>query len=503
MSEKFLSVSEYDLLPSVKDFLAKEFRNCINGKWQGTASGETFEKRDPATNEVVAHVTKSTEEDVDMAVTAARNAFDNSPWRKTTGAERQDILLRFAELIDIHREELCQIECLDLGRPAADPGHCMMGINFSKYYAGIATKIAGETLVPMTLLPHVDQVFSYTLRQPVGVIAAVIPWNAPMPMFVSKVAPAIATGCTMVIKPASDTPLIAARLMELLQEAGVPDGVINLLQGPGGVVGSKLVSDPRVNKITFTGSTDVGKSIAKAAMENLTRISLELGGKSPSIIFDDADMKSAPFEASMCVYMNCGQICVAGSRLFVQRKKFDEVVASIQNRAETMKIGPGMDPENEMGPLINASQKVKVLEYMQKGIDSGAKLVTGGTGIDRPGNFVKPTIFVDVDKNAAIYREEIFGPVLIATPFDTIEDLIPEANDTNYGLAANIWTSNLNNAIKTAAAVDAGMITVNGATLPPDPNLPFGGFKHSGIGRENGKSAIDYHTEVKTVSICL
>lgn len=503
MSEKFLSVSEYELLPEVKDFLASEIKNCINGRWQSAVSGETFEKKDPATNEVVAHASKSGVEDVDLAVTAARNAFDNSPWKKMTGAERQDILLRFADLIDKNREVLCQIECLDLGRPATDPGHCMMGINFAKYYAGIATKIAGETLVPMTLLPHVNQVFSYTLRQPVGVIAAVIPWNAPMPMFVSKIAPAIATGCTMVIKPASDTPLIAGKLMELLQEAGVPDGVINLLQGPGGVVGSSLVSDPRVNKITFTGSTEVGKSIAKAAMENLTRISLELGGKSPSIIFDDADMKSAPFEASMCVYMNCGQICVAGSRLFVQRKKFDEVVASIQNRAETMKIGPGMDPENEMGPLINASQKEKVLEYMQKGIDSGAKLVTGGGGIDRPGNFVKPTIFVDVDKNAAIYREEIFGPVLIATPFDTIEDLIPEANDTNYGLAANIWTSNLNNAIKTAAMVDAGMITVNGATLPPDPNLPFGGFKHSGIGRENGKSAIDYHTEVKTVSIVM
>ncbi len=503
MAEKFLSVKEYNLLPKVKEYLSKELKNCINGKWQSAASGETFEKKDPATNEVVAHASKSGATDVDMAVTAARRAFDNSPWKKTTGAERQDMLLRFADLIDKNREELCQIECLDLGRPATDPGHCMMGINFSKYYAGLATKIAGETLTPMTLLPHVDQVFSYTLRQPVGVVAAVIPWNAPMPMFVSKIAPAIATGCTMVIKPASDTPLIAGRLMELLQEAGVPDGVVNLIQGPGGVVGSRLVSDPRINKITFTGSTEVGKSIARAAMENLTRISLELGGKSPSIIFDDADMKSAPFEASLCVFMNCGQICVAGSRLFIQKKRFDEVVSAIQHRAETMKVGPGMDPENEMGPLINASQKAKVLQYMQKGIDSGARLVTGGKGIDRPGNFVKPTIFVDVDKKAAIYREEIFGPVLIATPFNTLEDLIPEANDTNYGLAANIWTSNLNNAIKTAAAVNAGMITINGATLPPDPNLPFGGFKQSGIGRENGKSAIDYHTEVKTVSIVL
>lgn len=503
MPKKYLSVSEYDLLPQVQEFISRQFKNCINGKWQEAFSGETFSKKDPATNEEVARVAKSGVEDVDMAVSAARNAFDNSPWRKVTGAERQDILLKFADLIDKNREELCQIECLDLGRPATDPGHCMMGINFARYYAGLATKIAGETLVPMTLLPHIDQVFSYTLRQPVGVVAAVIPWNAPMPMFVSKIAPAIATGCTMVIKPASDTPLIAGRLMELLQEAGVPDGVVNLLQGPGKIVGSRLVADPRVNKITFTGSTEVGKSIAKAAMENLTRISLELGGKSPSIIFDDADMKSAPFEASMCVYMNCGQICVAGSRLFIQKKKFDEVVAAIQSRAETMKIGPGFDPENEMGPLINAGQKEKVLEYMQKGVESGATLVTGGEGIERPGNFVKPTIFVDVDKNAAIYREEIFGPVLIATPFDNLEDLIPEANDTNFGLAANIWTSNLNNAIKTAAMVDAGMITINGATLPPDPNLPFGGFKQSGIGRENGKSAIDYHTEVKTVSIVL
>ncbi|MBN1908087.1 MAG: aldehyde dehydrogenase [Deltaproteobacteria bacterium] len=503
MTAKYLSVAEYNLLPNVKEYLSKELKNCIGGKWQSAVSGETFEKKDPATNEVVAHASKSGIADVDMAVTAARRAFDNSPWKKITGAERQDILLRFADLIDKNREELCQIECLDLGRPATDPGHCMMGINFAKYYAGLATKISGETLTPMTLLPHVDQVFSYTLRQPVGVVAAVIPWNAPMPMFVSKVAPAIATGCTMVIKPASDTPLIAGRLMELLQEAGVPDGVVNLIQGPGGVAGSRLVSDPRINKITFTGSTEVGKSIAKAAMENLTRISLELGGKSPSIIFDDADMKSAPFEASLCVFMNCGQICVAGSRLFIQKKRFDEVVSAIQHRAETMKIGPGMDPENEMGPLINASQKAKVLQYMQKGIDSGARLVTGGKGIDRPGNFVKPTIFVDVDKKAAIYREEIFGPVLIATPFNDLEDLITEANDTNYGLAANIWTKDLNNAIKTAAAVNAGMITINGATLPPDPNLPFGGFKQSGIGRENGKSAIDYHTEVKTVSIVM
>ena len=247
----------------------------------------------------------------------------------------------------------------------------------------------------------------------------------------------------------------------------------------------------------------MGKAIAKAAMENVTRINLEMGGKSPSIIYDDADMKKAPFEASMCIFMNAGQICVAGSRLFVQRNKFDEVVEAIKQRALTMKVGPGIDPENEMGPLINAAQKIKVLEYMQKGIDSGAKLIAGGRGIDRPGNFVQPTIFTDVDEDSEIYREEIFGPVLIVSPFDEMEDLIPKANDTNYGLAANIWTSNLNRALKTAAMVDAGMITVNGATLPPDPNLPFGGFKHSGIGRENGMSAINYHTEIKTVSIVM
>jgi phenylacetaldehyde dehydrogenase len=495
--DSFLTFSSYELLPSVRDFLSRPIQNFIDGEWVDAQSGKIFEKRDPATNEVIAGVAQSEGEDVDRAVASARRAFESPEWSTMPTGQRQDMLLRFAALLEANSEELTQIECLDNGS-SVSRGSSMMMANFVRYFAGLATKVYGDTLVPTIGFPGID-LQAYTLRQPVGVVAGIIPWNGPSLMWITKVIPAIALGCTVVIKPASDTPLVGTRYMDLLVQAGLPRGVVNQIQGLGSVAGASLAAHPGINKVSFTGSTEVGMAIGKAAIGNMTRTTLELGGKSPSIIFDDADLSMAPFLAATSIFMNCGQICIAGSRLFVQKKSFDRVMAAIQDRAQTLKVGPGMNPEAEMGPLINPKQKTRVLGFIEDGVDSGAKLLAGGQGIDRPGNFVQPTVFVDVDDSSPIYREEIFGPVLVASPFDGIQDVARRANDTPFGLAANIWTANLSNAHKLARMLDAGTVTINTGTFPPDPNMPFGGFKLSGFGRENGKSAIDLFTESKTV----
>ena len=495
--DSFLSINSYELLPSVREFFSRPIRNFIDGEWVESHSGKVFEKRDPATNDVVTTVAQSEQEDVDRAVASARRAFESSEWSKMPTGQRQNLLLRFAALLEANSEELTQIECLDNGSSVTH-GSSMMMANFVKYFAGLATKVYGDTMVPTIGFPGMD-LQAYTLRQPVGVVAGIIPWNGPSLMWITKVIPAIALGCTVVIKPASDTPLIATRYMHYLTQAGLPKGVVNQIQGLGSVAGASLATHPGINKVSFTGSTEVGISIGKAAMGNMTRTTLELGGKSPSIIFNDADMSKAPFMAAMSIFMNCGQICIAGSRLFVQKKSFDKVMAAIQDRAQSMKVGPGMNPASEMGPLINPKQKMRVLGYIEDGVDSGARLLVGGQGIDRPGNFVQPTVFVDVDDNSSIYREEIFGPVLVASPFDDVEDVAKRANDTPFGLAANIWTADLSNAHRLARMLDAGTVTINTGTFPPDPNMPFGGFKLSGFGRENGKSTVDLFTESKTV----
>lgn len=495
--DSYLSFDCYELPPSVREFLSRPIQNFIDGEWVDARSGKVFEKRDPATNEVVASVAESDDEDVDLAVASARRAFQSPEWSKMPTSRRQDLLLRFADLIEAHSKELAWIECLDNGS-SISRGSSMMMANFVRYFAGLATKVYGDTMVPTIGFPGMD-LQAYTLRQPVGVVAGIIPWNGPSLMWITKVIPAIALGCTVVIKPASDTPLIGTRYIDLLAQAGLPKGIVNQIQGFGSVAGAGLAAHPGINKVSFTGSTEVGIAIGKAAMGNMTRTTLELGGKSPSIIFDDADLSTAPYMAATSIFMNCGQICIAGSRLFVQKKSFDKVMAAIQDRAKTLKVGPGMNPEAEMGPLINPKQKTRVLYYIEDGTASGARLLVGGRGIDRPGNFVEPTVFVDVDDNSRIYREEIFGPVLVASPFDDIEEVARRANDSPFGLAANIWTADLNNAHKLARMLDAGTVTINTGTFPPDPNMPFGGFKLSGFGRENGKSAMDLFTETKTV----
>jgi phenylacetaldehyde dehydrogenase len=481
----------------VSQYIAKPRQMLINGKWVNAASGKTFPTYNPATGEVLANVAEGDAEDINRAVAAARAAFDTGPWSKIGAAERGNMIWRLADLVEKHAEEFAQLESLDNGKPltiarVADvPGTVAM----FRYMAGWATKIEGNT-IPISSARQ--KFLAYTLREPVGVVGQIIPWNFPLLMAAWKVAPALATGCCVVLKPAEQTPLTALLLGELIQEAGIPDGVVNIVPGYGETAGAALAAHPQVDKIAFTGSTEVGKLIVHAA--NLKKVSLELGGKSPNIVFEDADMDATIAGAAMAIFFNHGQCCCAGSRLYVEKKEFDKVVAGVSDIASKIRVGPGLEPTTDMGPLVSQEQLNRVCGYLESGLAEGAKATVGGSRGGTKGYFVKPTVLVNTNEKMKVVREEIFGPVVTATPFSDIDDLVAKANDTEYGLAAGVWTKDIAKAHGIASRLRAGTVWINCYNVF-NAALPFGGYKQSGWGREMGHEVLEMYTEVKSVCV--
>ena len=496
-------LSELPILPATRAFLERKLKMRIGADWQDAASGRTLSFRNPATGEVLGEVPAAEAEDVDRAVRAARQAFDGSPWSRLRPRERQNLLWRLADLMERDARQLAELECLNNGKSAAvaQVMDVQLAIDFLRYMAGWATKIEGSTVdASMPLMPN-DQFHGFVRREAVGVVGAIVAWNFPLLLACWKLGPALATGCTVVLKPADETPLSVLKLAELVDEAGYPAGVFNVITGTGLNAGAALSRHPGVDKLTFTGSTEVGKLIGKAAMDNMTRVTLELGGKSPTIVMPDANLQDAAAGAAMAIFFNQGQVCCAGSRLYVHRKHFDNVVADIAGIANGMKLGSGLDPAVQMGPLISAKQQDRVTGYIELGRELGATIACGGESFG-PGYFVKPTVIVDVDQRHRLVQEEIFGPVLVAMPFDDIDEVIGMANDNPYGLGASIWSNDLAAVHRMIPRIKSGSVWVN-CHSALDPALPFGGHKMSGVGREMGAAAIEHYTELKSVLIKL
>ncbi len=488
----------------VQDFISKPRKMLINGKWVEAASGKTFPTYDPSTGEVLATIAEGDREDIDRAVKAARAAFETGPWSRLTSSERGRMVWKLADLIEQHLQEFAELESLDNGKPlkVARAADVPLAVDLFRYMAGWATKIEGNT-IPISV-PYTPgaKYLAYTLREPVGVVGQIIPWNFPLLMAAWKLGPALATGCTVVIKPAEQTPLTCLLLGELVQEAGIPDGVVNIVPGYGETAGAALAAHPDVDKIAFTGSTEVGKLILQAAAGNLKKVSLELGGKSPNVVFGDVDVDAAIAGASSAIFFNHGQCCCAGSRLYVENSIFDKVVEGVSARAEKIRIGPGMESSTDMGPLVSQEQLNRVCGFLESGFSEGAKAVTGGKRHGDKGYFVKPTVLVDTNEKMKVVREEIFGPVVTAIPFKDPNDLVTQANNSAYGLAAGIWTRDIQKAHRLAAQLRAGTVWINCYNIF-DAALPFGGYKQSGWGREMGHDALELYTEVKAVCAAL
>ncbi|HLX58042.1 MAG TPA: aldehyde dehydrogenase family protein [Ktedonobacteraceae bacterium] len=474
----------------------------IGGQWVESASGKTFDTINPSTGSVLAKVAEGDSEDINRAVAAARKAFESGPWPKLTPSQRGRLLWKLADLIEQHAEELAQLETLDNGKPIrySRGGDVPLTADHFRYFAGWATKLEGDT-IPVSI----PNMLTYTLREPVGVVGQIIPWNFPLQMASWKLAPALACGNTVILKPAEQTPLTALRLGELICEAGFPEGVVNIIPGFGETAGAALAAHLDVDKIAFTGSTEVGRKILHASEGNLKKVTLELGGKSPNIIFPDADLKYAVRGAMNAIFFNQGQVCTAGSRLFVHASVYDQVVSGLTGAASKMKLGQGIDPATELGPLVSHEQLERVTSYIATGKREGAATTTGG---ERPGDelaqgyFMQPTVFDQVRDDMTIAREEIFGPVVVALPFEEIEEVAARANSSIYGLAAGVWTSDVKKVHKMAASLKAGVIWVN-TYNQFDAAAPFGGYKQSGYGREMGHAVLDAYTQTKTVWVNL
>jgi len=489
-----------DLQQNTAKFLAERRKMLINGKWVEAASGKTFETYNPATGEVLALVAEGDKADIDAAVKAARTAFDNGPWRRMTPSERGKLMWKLADLIDKNTQEFAELESLDNGKPltVARAADVPLAAEMFRYMAGWATKIHGHTIGLSVPYTPGARYHAYTLREPIGVVGQIIPWNFPLLMAAWKLGPALATGCTVVLKPAEQTPLSALRLGELIVEAGFPEGVVNIVPGFGETAGAALAAHPDVDKIAFTGSTEVGKLIVHAAAGNLKKVTLELGGKSPNVILKDANLDLAIPGAASAIFFNQGQCCCAGSRLYVDQAIYDKVVDGISENAKKIRVGSGLDPKTQLGPLVSKEQLDRVCGYLEIGAKEGAKAATGGKRIGDKGYFVEPTVLVDTKKDMKVVQEEIFGPVVTATPFKNLDDLIVQANDSVYGLAAGIWTSDINKAHSIAAELRAGTVWINCYNIF-DAALPFGGYKQSGWGREMGEEALELYTETKSV----
>ncbi|MCI4646378.1 MAG: aldehyde dehydrogenase family protein [Hyphomonadaceae bacterium] len=488
------------LAQATQAFLSSDHGLLIGGARQTGQAGSTFETFDPATGQVIARVAEGRAEDVDLAVKAARKAFEGG-WAGTMPIEREKLMWRLAELIEAHGDTLAELETLNNGMPLfLSKFSVSSAADMLRYMAGWASKMAGETLNPSTP----GEWHAFTLREPVGVVGAIIPWNAPLNMAVWKLAPALATGCTIILKPAEQTPLTALFLGQLVQEAGFPEGVVNIITGFGETAGAALAQHPDVDKIAFTGSTGTGKKIAQYATGNMKRVSLELGGKSPMIVFPDAPLEKAIPGLTMGAFVNSGQVCAAGTRLFVHASIFDQVMESVAAQASKFKLGHGLDPQTTLGPLVSRQQHDRVADFVRSGLADGCAAYMGASSPDSAGYFYEPTLLVNTARDMRVVREEIFGPVLCATPFED-EDLsaiAQLANDTEYGLAASIWTQNISIAHKLSKMIKAGSVGVNTHILN-DAVMPFGGFKQSGWGREKGREVLDLYTQIKSVAVSL
>lgn len=484
--------------PSFLDGTTK--RLFIDGQWIEARSGRTFTSFNPATGEALAEVAEGDAADIDLAVAAARRAFEG-PWSRFKPAERQALLLRLADLVEADIDQLATLDTLDMGAPISRTrGSRNRAVGMLRYYAGQAIGIHGETIE--NSLP--GEIFSYTLKEPVGVVGAIIPWNGPLGATIWKIGPVLATGCTVVLKPAEEAPLTPLRLAELCQEAGVPPGVVNVVPGYGETAGAALASHMGVDKVAFTGSHVTGQKIVQASAGNLKRVSLELGGKSPDIVFADADLDAAVPGAAMAVFANSGQICSAGTRLFVERRIYEEFTAKVAAFSRTLKVGDGIDPDTQVGPLVSSEQLDRVSGYLSLGTQEGARALSGGARLTEgrlaKGYFVPPTVFADVEDGMRIAQEEIFGPVISAIPFDDIDEVIARGNATTFGLGSGVWTTDVRKAHRLAKSLRAGSVWVN-CYQAMDPAVPFGGYKMSGYGRESGMQHVEEYLNVKAVWI--
>lgn len=480
--------------------LKRPFQMLIDGRWLDSQSGQTLDVYNPADGSVIAKIPAGDKQDVDLAVRAARRAFDDGAWAAVTPSDRAKMLWRIADLIESRKEEFAELETLDNGKPVTMSTWVDVpaAVSTLRYWAGWCTKISGET----RSVDRPGDFVAMTLREPVGVVGLITPWNFPLMSAVSKLGPALAAGCTAILKPAEQTSLTAIRLGEVIVEAGIPNGVVNIITGVGAVTGAALAEHDDVDKISFTGSTAVGKALIGAARGNLKRLTLELGGKSPTVILPDADLTRAIPGAANAIFFNSGQVCVAGSRLYVAHQHFDAVLDGLGKIAAQYKIGPGMDPSTTMGPLVSDKQQSRVLDYIDSARKEGADVIVGGKSVGNQGYFVEPTILGEVRPEMRVVQEEIFGPVLVASSFENLDELAAQANDSIYGLSASIWTRDISTAYKLAKKIRAGTVTINSGSVA-GPNIPFGGYKQSGWGRENGAEGIESFTELKTVITAL
>lgn len=482
--------------------LARKPSLFINGQWVASSHSKTIPVFDPATGKKIAELVDASSDDLNHAVAAARTAFDDGRWTKLAPSVRQLLMLKLADLVDDNADELALLEAIDNGKPLSiarnfDIPRCS---EILRYMSGWIAKIPGDSLDPLSA-PTGD-FHAYVRREPIGVAGLIVPWNLPLFMAVMKIAPALAAGCTVVLKPAEQTSLTALKLSDLIQQSGIPDGVVNIITGLGATAGDMLVRHPDIDKIAFTGSTETGKMINIAATETLKRVTLELGGKAPLIVMPDADLDAAAIGSAGSIFFNSGQICIAGSRLFAHTSVFDKMIEGVTEQAGQWTMGPSLVPTSRMGPLVSEKQRHRVTNYIESGKKQGGSIIAGGNVLDTEGYYVEPTIIVDVNPGMSVVDEEIFGPVLVAQRFDDIDDMIKAANATPFGLSASVWTRDLSTMHRLAAGIKAGTIWGN-CNAKVDPALPFGGYKQSGVGREQGADGIRAYMETKTVMIAL